>query len=113
MSCHDHVTTVAVARVAVVGNGTILSVGLTICAATSWVKYLASFSSLDQIHSTPLPRISDLRTLPAASDGEYDNEGKKVVVRCQVHLKPTIDSNWVLILHSGLPEDWHFGMEAK
>ncbi|KAI0498863.1 hypothetical protein KFK09_019761 [Dendrobium nobile] len=95
MSSRDHAAAAAVARVAVAGDGAILGVGLAICAATSWVKYLTSSSSLDRIRSAPSPRISDLRALLAASDGECEGEGKLVVVRGQVHLKPTADSNWV------------------
>ncbi|KAL0904370.1 hypothetical protein M5K25_026465 [Dendrobium thyrsiflorum] len=45
---------------------------------TSWVKYLASSSSLDRIHSAPC--ISDLWALSVASDRECDREGKKVIV---------------------------------
>ncbi|PKU74048.1 E3 ubiquitin-protein ligase MUL1 [Dendrobium catenatum] len=74
---------IAVAPVVVADDSAILGVSLAIYATTSWVKYLASSSSLDRIHFAPSPWISDLRAPLASYDGECEGEGEGelVVVR--------------------------------
>ncbi|KAK8941393.1 hypothetical protein KSP39_PZI010128 [Platanthera zijinensis] len=82
------------ARVAMACDGALLGVALAICAASSWIKYLASFSSLERIRDAPSVRISELRSLLSASDGDREDEGRLVVVRGQVQPKSVLDSSW-------------------
>lgn len=95
MSSRDHAAAAAIARVVVAWDGAILGVALAVCAASSWIKYLASTSSLDRIRSAPSIRISELRSLLSASDSDREDEGRLVVVRGQVQPKPAVDSTWL------------------
>ncbi|PKA63993.1 ATP-dependent Clp protease proteolytic subunit 4, chloroplastic [Apostasia shenzhenica] len=96
MSSRDSAAAAAIARVAVACDGAILGVALAVCAATSWVKYFASSSSLDRIRGAPSARISDLRSILQSSSGDGDGQDdcRLVVVRGQVLPKAPAESTW-------------------
>lgn len=92
MTSRDQATAAFVSRIATVGDGVLVGIGLAVCAATSWMRYLSIQSALRRIQDAPLVPISDLRTLlPEANDGE--DGGKLVVVRGKVQPDPDSSSS--------------------
>ncbi|XP_072977812.1 E3 ubiquitin-protein ligase SPL2 [Typha angustifolia] len=95
MPPRDHQTATAIARAATAFDGAVLGLGLSICAASSWVKYFSYSSALRRIHLAPSPSISDLRSLVSSSSSSDGDEGVLVVVRGDVQPRTAVDaSTW-------------------
>lgn len=93
MSSRDE-TAVALARAATAFDGAMLGVGLALCAASSWFKYLSASNALSRIRLAPSASISDLRTVIDTGDGSSAGEtgGERlVVIRGQVQPRSAPD----------------------
>lgn len=86
MSSRDE-TAAALARAATAFDGALLGMGLALCAASSWFKYLSTSNALRRIRLAPSAPISDLRSVIDTGDGSSTEEtgGERlVVIRGQV-----------------------------
>ncbi|KAJ4767740.1 E3 Ubiquitin ligase [Rhynchospora pubera] len=93
MSSRDE-TAVALARAATALDGALLGVGLAICAASSWFKYLSTSHALRRIRLAPSASISDLRAVVDTGDdtGAGETGGERlVVIRGQVQPRSVAD----------------------
>lgn len=100
MSSRDQATAAAIARVAIACDGAIIGIALAICAASSWIKYVASSSALRRIRAAPFVRISDLRSVIQIDDPDADG-GRLVVVRGDVQPKSSIETSWTSKISGG------------
>jgi E3 ubiquitin-protein ligase MUL1 len=93
MSSRDE-TAVALARAATAFDGAFLGVGLAICAASSWFKYLSTSNALSRIRLARSAPISDLRSVIDSGDGSSAGESggsRLVVIRGQVQPRSAAD----------------------
>ncbi|KAJ3673652.1 hypothetical protein LUZ60_005644 [Juncus effusus] len=103
MSSRDQETAAALARAATAFDGAVIGVGLAICAASSWAKYLSTSHALRRIRLAPSASVSDLRSVVENGEEGGGGTGEKdrlVVVRGQVQPRSAV----VSLVSQGLGE---------